>query len=42
MKNGAKVTSTEKGRKNVAFDTFIDARTANRYEICLSKRLYFL
>lgn len=28
--------------KNVAFDSFLDARTANRCEICLLNSFYFL
>lgn len=39
---GANVTSTRIGNKNVPFNIFLDARTANRHEICLPKRLYFL
>lgn len=39
---GANVTSIRIGNKNVSFNIFLNARTANRREICLSKRLYFL
>lgn len=39
---GANVTSTRIGNKNVLFNILLNVRTANRHEICLPKRLYFL